>query len=47
VADAVVVESLTSEDARCVFRSTMQDFARLIPAKFTRATKSRAQLFDW
>jgi hypothetical protein len=37
VADVVVVKSVTSEDARCVFCSTTHDFAQLIPAKLTRA----------
>jgi hypothetical protein len=38
----VVVKSVTSEDARCVFRSTVQDFAQLSPAKLTRGRRGRA-----
>ena len=44
MADVVVVKSVTSEDARCVFRSTMQDFAQLIPAKLTRVSRPLSRL---
>ena len=44
MADAAVMKSVTSEDARCVFRSIMQDFAQLIPAKLTRSSRRRSSM---